>query len=40
MPDETVHLGELDPRLPAVALIEQAQLDPVGYFREQGKIGA
>ena len=39
VPDETVHLGELNPRLPAVTRTEQAQLDPLGHFREQGKIG-
>ena len=39
VPDETVHLGELDPTPPAVTRTEQTQLDPVGHFREQGKIG-
>src|SRR6266567_3802025 len=39
VPDETVHLGDLDPRLPSVTRTEQAQLNPLGHFREQGKIG-
>ena len=39
VPDETVHLGQPDPPLPAVTRTEQAQLHPVGHFREQGKIG-
>jgi hypothetical protein len=38
VPDVTVHLGELDPRLPPVPRAEQAQLNPLGYLREQGKI--
>jgi hypothetical protein len=39
VPDQSVHLGELDPHLPVVTRTEQAQLDPLGHFREQGKIG-
>ena len=39
VPDETVHLGELNPPLPAVTRTEQAQLHPVGHLREQGEIG-
>ena len=31
VPDETVHLGELDPTPPAVTRTEQTQLDPVGH---------
>ena len=39
VPDETVHLGQPDPRLPPVTRTEQAQLHTVGHFGEQGKIG-
>jgi hypothetical protein len=38
MPDEAIHLAELNPGLVAVARIEQAQLYAVGNFREKGEI--
>ena len=38
VPDEPVHLVQVDPRLGAV-VVEQAELDPVGYLGEQPEVG-
>ena len=38
VPDEPVHLAQVDPALVAV-VVEQAQLDPLGYLGEQREVG-
>ena len=38
VPDKPVNLAQLDPALGAV-VVEQAQLDPVGYLGEQPEVG-
>ena len=38
VPDEPVHLVQVDPRLGAV-VVEQAELNPVGYLGEQPEVG-
>ena len=38
VPDEAIHLGELNPRLAAIPAVEQAQLYSVGHLGEQGEI--
>ena len=38
VPDEPVDLVQVDPRLGAV-VVEQAELDPVGYLGEEGEVG-
>jgi hypothetical protein len=37
MPDKPVHLVQVNPGFPAV-VVEQAQLDPLGYLGEQTKV--
>ncbi len=39
VPDETVHLVQVDPGFPAV-VVEQAEFDPLGYLGEQAEVGA
>ena len=38
VPDESVHLVQVDPGLGAV-VVEQAELDPLRYLREQPEVG-
>ena len=38
VPDEALHLGELNRRLAAIPAVEQAQLYSVGHLGEQGEI--
>ena len=38
VPDEAIHLGELNPRLAAIPAVEQAQLHPLGHLGEQGEL--